>query len=161
MMIMNTALIDWDRLITQARKRRLMLPLKGTLDYLHSRLAAPVPPEILQSLHNIPASRTELAEYKYKIENYEPKPLGFLPLLWFRYLRLEGGDSPHYKLIGFVKYLQRFWGADHIWQLPSYAVFMAMRRIRLIAGSGVQSIVKDAVARTAIQAHGNGREIGK
>jgi len=160
MMIMKTSLIDWDRLIAQARKRRLILPLRDTLDYLHNRLAATVPPEILQSLHNIPASRLELAEYKYKTENYEPKPLGYLPVLWFRYLRLEGSDRSRHKLFGFVKYLQRFWGADHIRQLPFYAALMGMRRIRLIASSVVQSIAKDAVAKTSIQAHGNGREIG-
>ena len=75
----------------------------------------------------------ELAEYRYKIHSYEPKPLGFLPLLWFRYLRLEGGDSSHNKFIGFVKYLQRFWGADELWQLPFYAAFMSLRRLRAIA----------------------------
>ena len=157
MMIMNTAKIDWDRLIAQARKLRLILPLRDTLDYLHSRLAAPVPLDVLQSLQNIPASRLELAEYKYKTENYEPKPLGYLPVLWFRYLRLEGSDSPRHKLFGFVKYLQIFWGADHIWQLPSYAVFMAMRRIRLMASSVVQSMAKSAFAKTVI----SGREINE
>ena len=161
MMIMKTAPINWDRLIAQARKRRLILPLRDTLDYLHSRLAAPVPPEVLQSLRTLPASRLELAEYKYKTENYEPKPLGYLPVLWFRYLRLEGSDSPRHKLLGFVKYLQRFWGADHIRQLPFYAALMSMRRIRLIASSVVQSMTKEAIAKTVIQAHGNSREIGE
>jgi len=40
--------------------------------------------------------------------------LGFLPVLWFRYLRLEDNDNPRHKFIGFAKYLLRFWGADHI-----------------------------------------------
>jgi putative nucleotidyltransferase-like protein len=109
MMIMKTSVINWNRLIAQAQKRRLILPLRDTLDYLHHRLAARVPPEILQSLHNMQASRLERAEYKYKTENYEAKPLGYLPVLWFRYLRLEGSDRPLHKLLGFVKYLQRFW----------------------------------------------------
>jgi Uncharacterised nucleotidyltransferase len=57
MMIMKTSVINWNRLIAQAQKRRLILPLRDTLDYLHHRLAARVPPEILQSLHNMQASR--------------------------------------------------------------------------------------------------------
>ena len=160
MMIMKTAKIDWDRLISQARKRQMMLPVKGALDYLHRALGAQVPAQILQRIHNIPASKMELAEYKYKIQNYESRPLGFLPLLWFRYLRLEGKDSSHMKLIGFMKYLQRFWGVDHIRQLPSYAAFMATRRIRLISTSVIQSMFTATAIKTGIQAHGKGRDIG-
>jgi len=156
MMIMSTAVIDWDRLVAQARKRRLILPLRDTLDYLHQQLAAPVPSKVLQSLHNIQASRLERAEYKYKTENYEAKPLGYLPVLWFRYLRLEGSDRPLHKLLGFVKYLQRFWGADHLRQLPFYAALMGVRKIRLMVSS-----MKDAIAKTAIHAEANGREISK
>jgi hypothetical protein len=159
MMIMKTAPIDWDRLIAQARKRRLILPLRDTLDYLHSKLAAAVPSGILPSLHNIPASRLELAEYKYKTENYESKPLGYLPVLWFRYLRFEGSDRS--KLFGFVNYLQRFWGADHIRQLPFCIALMGRRRIRLIASSVVQSMAKAAVAKTAIQTQASVREINE
>ena len=161
MMIVKTSPIDWDRLMAQAGKRRLILPLKGSLEYLHTRLGVHVPPEILRSLDKIPASRTDLAEYKYRIENYESKPLGFLPVLWFRYLRLEGSDNPRHKFIGFAKYLLRFWGAEHIRQLPSYAALMAMRRIRLMARSTVQSIAKYAAGKTAIQTQASGREINE
>ena len=131
MMIMRNSSIDWDRLI---------LPLKDTLEYLYTRLTAPVPAEILPCLERIPASRTELAEYKYKTENYQPKALGFLPVLWFRYLRLEGSDRPRHRFIGFVKYLLRFWGAEQIRQFPSYATFMAKRRIRFVSTSLIQSL---------------------
>jgi hypothetical protein len=43
-----------------------MLSLRGTLQYLQDHLAAPVPPEVLQSLASIPHTRAELAEYRYK-----------------------------------------------------------------------------------------------
>lgn len=161
MMIMNTSVIDWNRLVAQARNRRLILPLRDTLDYLHHRLAARVPPEILQSLHNMQASRLERAEYKYKTENYEAKPLGYLPVLWFRYLRLEGSDRPLHKLLGFVKYLQRFWGADNVRQLPSCAALMGIRKIRSIASSIARSMAKDTLPKTFIHAEANAREIGK
>jgi len=59
-----------------------------------------------QSLHNMQASRLERAESKYTTENYEHKPLGYLPVLWFECLRLEGNDPSRHKLLGFVTYLQ-------------------------------------------------------
>src|SRR5215813_6004791 len=110
MMILKTSVIDWDRLVAQGRHRRLILPLRDTLDYLSDRLAAPVPRKVLHSLHDVQVSKRERAEYKYKLQNYERKFLGYLPVLWFRYLRLEGSKPQHHKLIGFIKYLQRFWG---------------------------------------------------
>jgi len=139
MTIMNSSSIDWKRMVTQAQKRRLMLSLRGTLQYLSSHLAAPVPLEILDSLEKIPYTRTELAEYRYKTENYEPKALGFLPLLWFRYLRLHAEERPHRRLIGFGKYLMGFWGADHMRELPSYAARMALRRVRVVTSSRIVS----------------------
>lgn len=132
-MIMQSSSIDWDRVIAQGRQRRLMLPLKNTMDYLAIAFGAPVPSEVLETLHKAAISKLEIAEYSYKIQNYEPKTLGFLPLLWFRYLRLENNKNSRLKLIGFVKYLQHFWGADSIWRLLVYAVLMVVRRTRIIA----------------------------
>jgi hypothetical protein len=133
MMIMKSSSIDWNRILDQARKRQLMLPLRATLNYLVDEFEAPVPADTLESLRRAAISKLERAEYKYKIQNFEPKALGYLPLLWFRYLRLEGNKRSGSKLIGFVKYLQRFWGAEKIWHLPTFGALMAVRRTRLIA----------------------------
>jgi hypothetical protein len=59
---------------------------------------------------------------------------------------LEGGNGSPYKLLGFVKYLQRFWRADNVHQLLSYAALMSIRKFRSIASSIVQSMTKAAVA---------------
>jgi len=56
---------------------------------------------------------------------------------------------------------QRFWGAERIRRLLFYAVFMGAWKIRLMANSIVQSMTKDAVAKTAIRVQANGREIRK
>jgi len=113
-----------------------------------------------QSLHNMQASRLERAESKYTTENYEHKPLGYLPVLWFECLRLEGNDPSRHKLLGFVTYLQHFWGVDNVWQLPSHAAFMAKRRLHSVSTSAIQSMFRTNTARTAIQADNNGRDIG-
>jgi len=130
--IMKSSSIDWDRIVGQARKRQLMLPLKATMNYLAEEFAAPVPAEVLRSLRNATISKMELAEYKYKIQNFEQRPLGFLPLLWFRYLRLEGSQHAAFRIFGFVHYLQCFWGVDSIRQLPTYGARMAIRRARIV-----------------------------
>ena len=130
MIILNTSRseIDWNQLITQAKKRRLILQIKK-LNYLRDRLEAPVPFSVLKRIESIPVSKIEHIEYKYKTQNYELKPLGHLPILWFDYLRLvEGADSSD-KIIGFGKYLQSFWELKHLWQLPAYLIIEGIRRI--------------------------------
>lgn len=130
-MILNSSQfeIDWNRLITQAKKRRLILPLRLGLEYLLNSFNAYVPPEILQSIQNVPTSKNEHIEYKYKVENSKKKLLGNIPVLWFDSLRLSGNSSLGHKLFGFVKYMQHFWDLEHLWQLPLYALSLSMRKI--------------------------------
>jgi hypothetical protein len=158
-MIMGSSSIDWDGLVARSRARHLTLPLRDTLNYLHRQLSAAVPPNTLRALNEMPTSRMERAEYKYKTQNYEAKTLGYLPVLWFRYLRLEGADPSRHKLLGFVKYLQRFWGAERLRQLPFFAAFMGARKVRSMAASMMQSIRESIKAVIATET--NGRAVSK
>jgi len=124
--------IEWNRLITLAKEYRLVLPVRDGLNYLRDKLDAPIPETILQTILNMPTSKLERIEYSYKTENYEQKPLGYIPIIWFDYLRLSGDKTLLVKLIGFVKYLQSFWGAKSLWDLPLYSISMIMRKIRTI-----------------------------
>lgn len=124
--------IDWNRLLIQAKTRRLIIPLRKTLDYLRDLLDAPIPNDVLQSIQNTATSKLERMEYRYKTQSYFQKPLGKLPIKWFDYLRsLRSNDSQH-KFFGFIKYLQLYWGVKHQWQLPFYVIFMSMRRLKAI-----------------------------
>ena len=132
MMIMNTSQpeIDWNRLIAHAQKRRLILPLGDTLSYLRDVLDAPIPPAVLQSLWNMPTSKIERIEYEARTRPSEL--VGPMRGLWFHYLRysrLVSDGSLQHKLVGFPIVLQHIWGADHLWQVPFYAIFKGMRRI--------------------------------
>jgi len=158
-MIIGTSSIDWDGLVAQGRARYLTLPLRDTLNYLHLQLAAPIPANTLRALNEMPTSRMERAEYRYKTQNYEGKTLGYLPVLWFRYLRLEGADHSSHKLVGFIKYLQRFWGAERLRELPFFAVIMGVRKVRSLAASMTQSI-KDSI-KAVIAVETNGRAVSK
>jgi len=132
MTIMKTSQseIDWNRLITQTQKRRLILPLKDTLNYLRDILDAPIPVAVLQSIQNMPASKIERIEYEARTR--PPALLGALPSLCFhylRYLRLVSNAGLQHALIGFPMFLQHTWGVDHLWQVPFYAVSKGMRWI--------------------------------
>jgi len=61
------------------------------------------------------------------------KPLGFIPMLWFRYRRLYGAQRPRHKLIGFARYVQQFWGAEHTSHALAFTALMPLRRVRLLA----------------------------
>ncbi|MGH9185851.1 MAG: nucleotidyltransferase family protein, partial [Acidimicrobiales bacterium] len=45
--VARTGGIDWDRLVRQARSRRVTLPVRETLAYLSQRWAVDVPPDVL------------------------------------------------------------------------------------------------------------------
>ncbi|MFC1488446.1 nucleotidyltransferase family protein [Thermodesulfobacteriota bacterium] len=134
-MILNTSRsdIDWDRLIVQAEKRRLVLPIKETLSYLKNKFDASIPQVIIENLNKIPVSKMERLEYKTFTQPLFSLPGGsFLPGNWFIYLRcskLNDNSLIQPKFLGYPKFLQHFYGKDHLWQVPFYAAFKVFQRI--------------------------------
>lgn len=60
MMILKTSPeIDWERLVSQAQQRCLILSLRNRLNYLHDKMDAPIPSTVLQSLQALPVSKRE------------------------------------------------------------------------------------------------------
>ncbi|MGH7807548.1 MAG: hypothetical protein ACRENT_05595, partial [Thermodesulfobacteriota bacterium] len=131
--INTTTSIDWESLLIQTKAYRLIPPVRDGLDYLRRKLDAAIPEVVLRTLQNMPTSKMERIEYSYKTKNYELKPLGYMPVLWFDYSRLALNKPLPIKIIGFVKYLQVFWGAEGLWQMPLYAISMTLRKIWAIA----------------------------
>jgi hypothetical protein len=134
MTILNTSQsdIDWNRLHKQAKNRHLIIPLRVALSYLRDVFYAPIPQTILEGIQNTSTSIIEGLEYKYKTQNHNQNFLGYLPILWFEYLRsLRGSDSRN-KYLGFIKWLQLHWGVKQKWQLPFYLILMLMSRIKRI-----------------------------
>jgi len=119
--------VDWERLAAQARKRRLILPLRDTLRYLHARWDAPIPAAVLHGLETAPVSRVERLERGARVRG--PSLWGGLVLHWALYARLTDGASGRRQLAGFPRYLQRLWGADRLWQVPLYTVAKTAGRL--------------------------------
>jgi hypothetical protein len=110
--------IDWSRLVWLAQGRRLILPVRQTLDYLRTKLDAPIPPSVLEDFQQAPVSRAEYTEHERITRS--PGLLGQLPAKWYRYRRSVWGSGHSLtpiKVFGFLRYLQRFWDKDHLGQV--------------------------------------------
>jgi hypothetical protein len=122
--------IDWDRLADQAQERGLTLQLLDSWHYLRDQLSAPVPPDILERAQDIPASRIERMEHRFR--THPPRLLGGLPRIWFCFLRtVQTTDKtiPWFRLASFPRFLQHTWALDHLWQVPFCIISKGIRRI--------------------------------
>jgi hypothetical protein len=121
--------IDWKRLLARAQAHHLILPLKDTLRYVRELLDAPIPTAVTTALQQMPVSTLERFEYAYKTHDHRPKLLGYLPVLWFDYGRSSLSTNTACKPLGFLKYLQYFWGFHEWWRTPFHALFLLWGRI--------------------------------
>ncbi|RPI71217.1 MAG: hypothetical protein EHM47_10720 [Ignavibacteriales bacterium] len=131
MIIINSSQnrIDWNRLISQAKKRRLSVPLRYALEYLHKTFNADIPTEVLKNIRKVPTTKIERIEFKYKLGNQKKNFFGNIPVLLFDSLRLSENKSLKQKLNGFIKYMLFFWDLDYPWQLPTYVLSLSFRKI--------------------------------
>jgi hypothetical protein len=134
-MLLRSAEIDWGRLVEQARRRRLTLPLGDTLVYLRDFLgdtAAAVPTCVLETIRAVPATRAERA--LYRIRAGPSRPLKRLAVLhyWAGAWRLSRASPRRRKLAGFLNYLKSLWGVGHLWQMPFHLAFKAARGVAQI-----------------------------
>jgi len=126
--------IDWQRLLWQVERNRLVLPLKDTLAYAQDLLDAPVPFEVLQSLERMPTTELEQSEYEARISPWAARgPWEEFRYKYLRYTFLTRAAGYPPRLLGFAKYLMGTWGLEHLWQLPFSAVGKVAYRIREMA----------------------------
>jgi len=121
--------IDWNRLITHARKRFLFLRLRTALTYLHDLFGAAIPESVLTELNRRSVSRMERWEARYLASGYRSRRLGDIPFFWFDYLRSRRLSSDENTVRGFVRYLQ--WRAESpsLPQLPLHLASACYRRV--------------------------------
>lgn len=121
--------VEWARLIAQAEKRRLILPLRRALTYLRDSFGVAIPAHVLMEMGKVRVSDVE--RKLYNAVTAKPTWLGGLPVRWYRHLfdlEVTGETNPAQKLIGFLRYLQRA-GAMDSWQLLTWAISRTIVRI--------------------------------
>ena len=108
--ILNTAgvEIDWARLIVQAQKRHLILPLREAFLYLRTAVDAPVPVDIWRSIRDLPVPKIERLEYAVNVN--PPSRWTAMLDLWCQHSRLAESTTLLGKLIGFPGFLRNIWG---------------------------------------------------
>lgn len=111
--------IDWNRLIEQAQKRRLILPLQDTLNYLSETFDVQIDPEVLKRLQEIYVPGIERMEYRIAVN--PPTPWTAMLDLWCQHSRLKGNVCLPSKMAGFPAFLQKIWGVS-LWQLPFHGL---------------------------------------
>ena len=68
--------LDWDRLVAQAYKYQVRLPLLAAMDYLTEQFPVEVPQAPLMKLRERHVSRSERVHFQYRIQApSEPRPL--------------------------------------------------------------------------------------
>lgn len=132
MMILRESglIIDWHRLLNEARHRCLVLPLKKTLIYLHEVFAAPIPTEIISNLKRMRPSLTERMEFR--MHGNSRSVLRDIFFLWFRHVRTCDFSGPARLMLQFPSFLGKFWKvpAD-----KSLAVFLICKLLKKIGNN--------------------------
>jgi hypothetical protein len=125
----NPRELDWDRLVSQATKRNLGIPVLNTLAFLQEALSDGVPLEVLNQIHSIPVLKSELLEYQLK--SHERSIIRRSSRLWYNHNRqLYGAKFPQ-KVLGFPNYLKHYWQLESLRQVPGHAISSAFNRMRL------------------------------
>lgn len=113
--------LDWERLVEQTRRRRLVIQMREALDYLARAFAAPVPASVLARLRALPVSRSEQQEYNVLTQPQEALPAP--RRVWLHYRRYVRSARPTYlweQPLGFARFLQYTWGLDRMADIPAY-----------------------------------------
>jgi hypothetical protein len=110
---------DWDRVLHQAGRRRLVLTLQSMLPYLRRLVDAPIPDPVMEQLQNLPVTPIELDWMKIRTRGISQ--LTVFDLFKVRaglYKRSALSARFHPAALGFPLYMQLVWGMDHWWEVP-------------------------------------------
>lgn len=97
--------VDWERVVDQAERHMLVLPMIDTLRYLQDVLEASVPEQVHARLARIGVPRWAQAEYRIKMRRRSPQRQ-FL-FHWFQHRRHSGSGTLLGDLVSFPAYVRR------------------------------------------------------
>ncbi len=99
----------WERLLAQARKRKLLFRLGAGLGYLHDHLKVPIPPEVLRKCRQGKPSVLEQIEHQLverPRREVDDSIFGGWPLIILAYRRITFGQRFWPRLRGFPDYVR-------------------------------------------------------
>jgi hypothetical protein len=114
--------LDWDRLIAQARQRRLTRIVGASLAYVAASFDVPVPAAVIRVLEKSPASINERLE---RWARTRPSALRAGVEAWSEYVRAAGREPQWSGPFGFVRYAKDRLGVRTLRALVSAAAAKA------------------------------------
>jgi predicted nucleotidyltransferase len=133
--------MDWDLVLREAERRRLLLRFGKGISYLRDAFGAPVPDEVVRRLASLRASYAERVEYRYITLGPEERSrvfLGYYPYILLGYVRFATGRSLLDKATELPDYLR-------------YRLGLATRAdvLRMLLGDAVRKTRKILVPKPA------------
>lgn len=83
--ILEAEEIDWDRMVSDAVARKVVLPLAAALELLGEEYAVAVPADVIETLVAYPLDKVERLGAVVNLHQYDERSKFRRPLAWFRY----------------------------------------------------------------------------
>ncbi|HPA19749.1 MAG TPA: nucleotidyltransferase family protein [Verrucomicrobiae bacterium] len=110
---------DWGLLLEEMRARRIALPIRACLSFLHGAMGADIPGPVIEALEAEKPSPAERLEFRMMdLPKAERSPWR---MLWLRHLRLKGLTASRSwiaRLATLPDSLRLFWRLDSHWKVP-------------------------------------------
>ena len=127
-MVLRSTRVDWDRLVEQARRCDLVLPLVDALTVLGEVARVQIPAGVLQTLRATPTSRWQRIEHAVRVR--PPGLGGTLPRHLCQYWR-RTRPAPWYRaVLGLPRYLQHAYGLEQFRELPATLLGKLRRQVQ-------------------------------
>jgi len=127
--------VDWDRVLSEAARRRLVLRLGNGLRYLRERFDAPIPDDVMTRSRAPRPSYVERMEYRYHglgLEKQGRVFLGQYPFLFVDYLRCAAGWSLFRKVMELPRYMSYRCRLEGRSRLPWLVLRQVARKMRKV-----------------------------
>ncbi len=119
--------IDWQRLIQQARQRKLVLTLRACFTCIEKYIPGLIPAGIMKTILT-----EEIDPEESQLFTLLTSPPGFLNLRlkWALHSNINREKMLSQKIIGFPAYLRNLWGLNSYSQFPHYILSKMMEKTR-------------------------------
>jgi len=124
--------IDFHRILDQAQKHNLVLPLRIAFDYLNQKFDGSFPSEFMNQLKKTKISAVEYNEFRTRQK--ASRFTGPFILKWYTYLRSirkEKNLNCFLKIWGFLKFLKTLYEIPTVFLLPVSLVFKVLKKVKM------------------------------
>ncbi len=119
--------IEWGRILVQAQRLHMVLPLKATMQYLHEVFHALIPDDFLQHLDQLPISKQDNKEYNTWNNSYFWPDYVVTTLAFYPRIANDTGRSPG--LLDLLRYIRDLQELEYIWQIPFSLTWKFLKRL--------------------------------